>query len=90
MKDFLLISKYADMREDLVQAGGGNSSLELDGERMLIKESGVQLADVTETDGFSVVNYPMVVAFTKELIAGKNKICVDEILGKALIERGFH
>jgi len=86
MKDFLLISKYAGMREDLVQAGGGNSSLKIDGERMLIKASGVQLADVTETDGFSIVNYPMVSAFMKELAAGKNKVSVDEILEKALIE----
>ncbi len=56
MKDFIEISKYAGMREDLVQAGGGNSAYKLSPARMVIKASGYQLADLTETSGYAVVN----------------------------------
>lgn len=56
MKDFIKMSKYAGMREDLVQAGGGNSAFKITDEKMLIKASGYQLADVTDTQGFAVVN----------------------------------
>lgn len=44
------------MREDLVQAGGGNSSFKISEEKMAIKASGYQLADITETDGYALVN----------------------------------
>ena len=30
MQDFIKISKYAGMRNDLAQAGGGNTSVKLD------------------------------------------------------------
>lgn len=56
MENFIIMSKYAGMREDLVQAGGGNSSYKLSSEEMAIKASGYQLADVTETEGYAVVN----------------------------------
>lgn len=56
MKDFVKMSKYAGMREDLVQAGGGNSSFKISPDRMAIKASGFQLADVTEQDGYATVN----------------------------------
>ncbi len=56
MKDFLKMSKYAGMREDLVQAGGGNSAFKIEPNKMVIKASGYQLADITETDGYALVN----------------------------------
>jgi len=56
MIDFLRISKYAGMREDLVQAGGGNSAFKLSSDKMVIKASGCQLADVSEKSGYAVVN----------------------------------
>lgn len=56
MKNFIEISRYAGMREDLVQAGGGNSSYKKDKDKMLIKASGYQLADLTDNDGYAVVN----------------------------------
>lgn len=56
MKGFVQISKYSGMREDLVQAGGGNSSFKISNEKMAIKASGFQLADVTEEDGYALVN----------------------------------
>lgn len=52
-----IISKFAGEREDLVQAGGGNSSVKCDETQMLIKASGLQLSEVTEEKGFATVNY---------------------------------
>ena len=63
MKEFIKISKYAGMREDLVQAGGGNSSVKLDENKMLIKASGFQLADITLESGYSEINYKKIVDF---------------------------
>ena len=56
MKGFVKISRYAGMREDLVQAGGGNSSVKMEDGRMVIKASGYQLSEVTESEGYSIVN----------------------------------
>lgn len=53
---FLSISRYAGMREDIVQAGGGNSSAKVSSEKMYIKASGYSMAEVSEKKGFSVVN----------------------------------
>lgn len=57
MDGFIKMSRYAGMREDLVQAGGGNSSYKLDNNKMLIKASGYQLAELTENDGYAMVDY---------------------------------
>jgi len=56
VKGFVKISKYAGMREDLVQAGGGNSSYKINEHKMAIKASGVQLADLTEASGYVLVD----------------------------------
>ena len=40
MQGFIRISKYAGMRNDLAQAGGGNTSVKLDDQVMLVKSSG--------------------------------------------------
>lgn len=56
MKNFIKMSKYAGMREDLVQAGGGNSSYKMSADRMAIKASGYQLADITMSEGYAIVN----------------------------------
>ena len=54
---FVKISRYAGMREDLVQASGGNSSVKLDESKMLIKASGFQLAELTDASGYATVDY---------------------------------
>ena len=37
MDGFVRISKYAGMREDLVQAGGGNSAFKISPEKCLLR-----------------------------------------------------
>lgn len=71
MQGFIQISKYAGMRNDLAQAGGGNTSVKLDDQVMLVKSSGFQLADVSENSGYSKIDYRLIVDYFKEnLLAG--------------------
>lgn len=86
MKGFLDISKYAGMREDLVQAGGGNTSEKLDESKMIIKASGIQLASVSGEEGYSIVNYRFVRQYMEELAKGKEMYPEKELLEKAVIE----
>ena len=69
LQDFIEISKYAGERFDLVQAGGGNSSVKNDDGTMFIKASGVYLSEVEENYGFSVVkNQELLNIFNEENI----------------------
>jgi rhamnose utilization protein RhaD (predicted bifunctional aldolase and dehydrogenase) len=60
--DFVALSRFAGSRFDLVQAGGGNASIKLDGTRMLVKSSGVLLSEVGERKGYVTVDYPALLA----------------------------
>lgn len=51
------IARAAGARPDLTQGGGGNVSVKLGSERMLVKASGAQLKDVTPASGYALVNY---------------------------------
>lgn len=85
MEQFVKMSKYAGMREDLVQAGGGNSSIKLDNSRMLIKASGYQMAEITLEDGYATVNYQVIVDFF-------NNTAIEEITKdyeKVILEKAF-
>lgn len=79
------ISQYAGMREDLVQAGGGNTSVKIDKEGMYIKASGYQLAEITKTDGYSKVNYRHIINFFNETDLGDITL-EDE---KKILEKAF-
>lgn len=48
--DLVILSRYAGERFDLVQAGGGNTSVKLDDGRLFVKASGMALSDVGESD----------------------------------------
>ena len=55
IKDFVEISKYSGERFDLVQAGGGNSSVKYEKDEMIIKASGFLLSEVKVDRGYSKV-----------------------------------
>ncbi len=55
LKDFIKMSKYLGERFDIVQAGGGNTSVKLSNGTMLIKASGVYLSDIEENYGYAQV-----------------------------------
>jgi len=56
IENFIKLSKYAGERFDLVQAAGGNSSVKLKNNEMLIKASGFLLSDLDKNNGYSRVN----------------------------------
>ena len=71
IKDLVEMSKYAGERFDLVQAGGGNSSVKFNNGEMIIKASGFLLSDLTQESGYSRV-------FTKQIAAiVKNKTILN-------------
>lgn len=55
LRELARLSQTAGARADYVQGGGGNTSVKLPGGLMAIKASGFRLSQVTETDGFAVV-----------------------------------
>ena len=85
IQDFVRISQYSGMREDLIQASGGNTSLKLDNGQMLIKASGVQLADITAEEGYSTIETGVIVAYLEALLENKTACDEKEILNKALL-----
>ena len=66
------MSRYVGERFDLVQAGGGNSSVKHD-EWMFIKASGINMANITESAGYVVVN-------NKEIIEDIQKKKVKDVI----------
>ena len=81
-KELIYISKYVGMRIDYVQAGGGNTSVKISEELMLIKSSGTLLADMTTEYGYSIVNYKKI----KEFLFNSNQADEESIMEEALIE----
>ncbi len=86
MRDFIKISKYAGMRNDLAQAGGGNTSVKLDDHIMLVKSSGFQLADVSEETGYSRVDYRKIADYFKRHVETQEEGAFTEEIGKALLQ----
>ena len=87
MQGFIRISKYAGMRNDLAQAGGGNTSVKLDGQIMLVKSSGFQLADVNENSGYSKIDYRLIADYFKENIQAGDRSVLTEDAGNALLTK---
>ena len=87
IRDFVKMSRYAGMREDLVQAGGGNSAVKLSDDRMLIKASGFQMADISEKSGYAVVDHSVIRDFF--LNHGEENLSEEDeqnLLKRALVE----
>lgn len=87
MQDFIQISKYAGMRNDLAQAGGGNTSVKLDDNIMLVKSSGFQLADVSEEKGYTKVDYRLIVDYFRENVKAGGESVLTEEAGKELLAK---
>jgi ribulose-5-phosphate 4-epimerase/fuculose-1-phosphate aldolase len=55
LEEFSQLSVYCGERFDLVQAGGGNTSVKI-GDWMCIKASGYSMASITPSDGYVTIN----------------------------------
>lgn len=61
IEDLIRISRYAGERFDLAQSGGGNSSVKPGGGRLLVKASGLSMADMTVNSGFVDVDLEKII-----------------------------
>lgn len=94
------MARAAGAGPDLTQGGGGNVSLKIGPERMLIKASGSRLAAMTETSGYALVNHGNI----KRRLAGcrmgdgelLDYLCAQSLAvkgaapAKPSVETGFH
>ena len=85
MEGFVYLSRYAGMREDLVQAGGGNSSVKLSSSEMVIKASGFQLADLSGSKGWCTVNPAGIAEFFSQDNPEITKDAEKKLLGGCLV-----
>lgn len=83
--NLIKLSKYTGMREDIIQSGGGNTSVKINDETMFIKSSGYQLSEVEENVGYSKVNYKKIVDYFKSHLDIKRSD-EKELLENTLIE----
>lgn len=84
--EFVKISKYAGERFDLIQAGGGNTSVKINN-LLYIKSSGVSLSDVNNKSGYSVLdNNKLKLIFNDvNLLSAKSKYELEIIADKFLM-----
>ncbi|NOU87916.1 hypothetical protein GC102_19400 [Paenibacillus sp. LMG 31460] len=80
------MSKYAGERFDLIQAGGGNSSVKMEDGTMAIKASGYLLSDMDSQRGYSIVNNEKVceILSREELLIEPTKKSREELSNKML------
>ena len=57
LSELAKISKLIGQNPAYVQGGGGNTSVKFGDKYMAVKSSGLTLAEVTESNGYSVVDF---------------------------------
>ena len=105
LKNYIRLSVEPGSRIDYVQGGGGNTSCKFDNKLMAIKASGFRLSQVTERDGYAVLDYAAIVDFYRNTdqstlsdvekegsATAKNSIQTIEGLPalRPSVEAGFH
>lgn len=99
IKQLAYLSNYIGVRSDLIQAGGGNTSVKFE-DKMHIKSSGVKLSDLNSNSGFSTVNYKHIInnlfndetendMLQESLIAG-NKPSIETFLHAFTLKYTIH
>lgn len=74
--------------KELVQAGGGNTSVKTEDGRMFIKASGFTFSEMTENSGFTVLDYKKISNFFEDYIytpvLEENEIAYNQSLSKSI------
>ena len=105
VKELIEISQYSGNRVDYTQGGGGNTSVKIDNQHMIIKASGFKLKDINENQGFVKLNYSLIQSFINDIqdvnhpdleIQNKNILkqavipTKDQETLRPSVEAGFH
>ena len=105
IKEMIEMSCRVGQMPDYTQGGGGNTSVKFDDKLMAVKASGCKLCDITEKDGFVVVDYAKVRQYYKtvdltekrDFYKESSQFVKDNMVklvglneGRPSIEAGFH
>lgn len=105
LNDLALISSTVGKFPEYVQGGGGNTSIKFNDELMAVKASGFKLKQVTENEGYVVINYKNIKEYYKnteldsDIDYEKNSIqfAIDNVVPcggitklRPSVEAGFH
>ena len=96
IKELVFMSKDIGYDPACTQAGGGNTSVKLDDCQMAIKSSGRVLKEMTENDGYSIVDYKKIRDYLRSsdqneyTFLQKLKSCTVEGYTRPSMETGFH
>jgi rhamnose utilization protein RhaD (predicted bifunctional aldolase and dehydrogenase) len=79
LQELIEMSAYAGARFDLVQAGGGNTSVKYDDNKMYIKASGCLLSEISENKGHTTIELDKTLAILddNEIISESDKRAKD-------------
>ena len=90
------LSRNIGIDPALVQGGGGNTSVKIDTDRMVVKASGVRLKDIGEPNGHSIVDHGAIRRYLEEpdgsedAFAKKMASYAVETGNRPSIETGLH
>ncbi len=96
IKELAFMSRDIGYDPACTQGGGGNTSVKLDEEQMAIKSSGKALKEMTENDGYSIVNYKKIRDYlylsdqNEHTFLQELKSCTVEGYTRPSMETGFH
>ncbi len=96
IKDLVFMSKTIGDNSAYAQGGGGNISVKLDQNQMAIKASGYLLKNVTEEDGYCIVDYPKICDYLSHpdedetIFSTKIKSFAERSEKRPSMETGFH
>ncbi|MEM7382016.1 MAG: class II aldolase/adducin family protein [Bacteroidota bacterium] len=86
LEELIEMSHFAGERFDLVQAGGGNTSVKYGEDQMLIKASGYLLSEVSENRGYATVSLSGVLSILEDeqVLNSENKRIKDQTASQKL------
>lgn len=93
LKDFIMVSKNIGNCPEYVQGGGGNTSVKINDELLAIKASGFKLSQISEKDGFVIVNYKKIKEFYESILEGSDedleKKCTENVRQNTVRQEGL-
>ena len=80
------MSNEISKHKELVQAGGGNTSVKTTDGKMFIKASGFTFSEMTENSGFAILDYNKIEKFFDEYSSGTNSPQDENMYNHSLAE----